>query len=472
MKIGLQTQIFFGLILGIIFGISFPTTYKITDNTITLFQTGKYPAELIQILVNERKDFKETETVFIKRIKPSLGPEYFAKYKTDILKFSKYNSYLPYIDWIGGLYIRILLMIMVPLVVSSLISGLSGIASGYNLLGLGIKTAVYYFTTTSFAIIIGLLFVHLLHPGYGIEVNNAQDMGTLINPISFKDSLINIIPVNIFEAFAHANLISIIFFALLFGFFVTKVNDRSRILMSNFFSAASEILIQLTNFIMRLLPFGILSLTASFVAEYSGDIPKLLNLFSSLGQYFFTVVFALAFHAVITIPLIMYFGFSANPWKHFKIMRGALLTACFTSSSVTTLPLTMSSVNKNCGVSNKVSSFILPLGASISMDGTSLYAIVTVFFISQAYGIDLSIIETLIIIATTMLASIGSTGVPMSGLLMLSVVLAAVGLPVEGIGLLLVIDRILEMIRTMINVWSDSCGAIIIAKSEGEQLRI
>jgi Na+/H+-dicarboxylate symporter len=423
-------------------------------------------------LINEKKDFKETETEFLKRIKPSLGPEYFEKYKSDILKNSKYNAYLPYIDWIGGLYIRVLLMIIVPLVVASLISGLSGIGSGQNLLRLGIKTVLYYFSTSTIAIFVGIFFVYIFSPGSGVDVNSVQEVGTLANPVSFKDSLLNIIPVNIFEAFARANLISIIFFSLLFGFFVTKVNDRSRILISNFFSAVFEILIQLTNFIIRFLPIGLMSLSAAFVADYSGDLPKLLSLLSSLGKYFITLTFALSFHAVITLPLLLYFGFRANPWKHFKNMRSALITSCFTASSVTALPLTMYSVNKNCGVSNKVTSFILPLGASISMDGTALYTIVTVFFIAQAYGIDLSFVETFIIVATTLLASIGSSGVPLSGLLILSVVLAAVGLPVEGIGLLLIIDRILEMFRTMVNVWSDSCGAVIVAKSEGEELRV
>jgi proton glutamate symport protein len=472
MKSGLYWQIMLGLFAGIIFGISFPTTYKITDDTISHFQNGNYNPNLIQILQSEKKDFKETETEFLKRIKPGLGPEYFEKYKTEILIHSKYNPYLPYVSWIGDLFLRILSMIIVPLVVSAIISGLSNIGSIQGLGRLGIKTILYYFTTSSLAIFVGLTIVNLFKPGSGADISVFGRVDGLIIQHSFRDSLMNIIPTNIFEAFARSNLISIIFFSILFGFFTTRVNDRSRILMGNFFHAVFDIMMQITHFVIRLIPFGIFALVAVFVAEYSGDMKKLSGLLNNLGKYLFTVILALSFHAIVSLPLLMKFIFGANPWKHFKAMRGALITSFFTASSIGTLPVTMNSVNRHCGVSNKVSSFTLPLGATISLDGTALYEIVAVFFIAQAYGMELSLLETVVIIATTLLASIGSSGVPMSGVLMLSIVLTAVGLPLEGIGIIAAVDRVLEMFRTTVNVWSDSCGAVIIAKSEGEELRV
>ncbi len=472
MKSGLHWQIFVGLVLGILFGLFFPTTYKITDDTITEFQSSKSPQELTQLLQNEKREYKETETEFLKRIKPVLGPEYYEKYKNEVLRYSKYNPYLPYISWIGDLFLRILSMIIVPLVVSAIISGISGIGSAQNLTRLGVKTIFYYFLTSSLAILVGLLLVNMIKPGAGIDINMVNRVDGLTIQHSFRDSLMNIVPTNIFDAFARANMISVIFFSILFGYFTTRVHDRSRILIGNFFHAAFDIMMQITHFIIRLLPFGIFALVAVFVAENSGDPRKLANLFATLGKYMITVILALLFHAVITLPLLMKFIFKTSPWKHFNALRGALITAFFTASSIGTLSITMNSVNRHCGVSNRVSSFTLPLGATISMDGTALYEIIAVFFIAQAYGMDLSLFETVVIIATTLLASVGSSGIPMSGLLMLTIVLTAVGLPLEGIGLIAVVDRILEMFRTSVNVWSDSCGAVIIAKSEGEELKV
>jgi Na+/H+-dicarboxylate symporter len=472
MKINLHWQILFGLIIGVAFGIIFPTTYKITDDTITEFQNKKYPPELILILQNEKKDFIETETEFLKRLKPALGPEFYAKYKKEIVFSSKYNPYLPYISWLGELFLRTLTMIIVPLVISSIISGLSNIGDGKNMGRLALKTLIYYFSSSTLAILIALFFVSVFKPGLGIDIYSAQNIDGMATTHSFKDSLMGIIPTNIFEAFTSGNLISVIFFSILFGFFMAKVNDRSRIFMSNIFNAAFEIMMQITNFIIRLMPLGLMGLTACIVADQAGDLQKLSNLFDSLGNYLLTVILALSFHAIITLPLILRFGFGTKPWKHFNAMRSALINAFLTSSSIVTLPVTMKTVNNNCGVSNKVSSFTLPLGASISMDATALYELIAVFFIAQAYGMDLSLFETIIIVATTLLSSIGTTGVPFSGLIMMTIVLSAVGLPDAGIGLIIAVDRILDMFRTTVNVWSDSCAAVIIAKSEGEELKV
>ena len=193
-----------------------------------------------------------------------------------------------------------------------------------------------------------------------------------------------------------------------------------------------------------------------------------LDVFLPLASYMLSVVAALFIHAIITLPLLLYFIGGISPFAHFKAMSSALLTAFSTSSSSATLPLTMSSIEENAGASNKVSSFVLPLGATINMDGTALYECVAAMFIAQVYGIDLSFGQQFIVVFTALLASIGAAGIPMAGLVMMTIILKAVGLPLEGLGLILAVDRILDMIRTSVNVWSDSCGTVIIAKSEGE----
>jgi Na+/H+-dicarboxylate symporter len=285
---------------------------------------------------------------------------------------------------------------------------------------------------------------------------------------SFGSTLMNIIPENIIEAMVQNQMLSIIFFALLFGFFITRTSDKTNTILSDFFSAFFEVMMKITMFIIQFTPLGIFGIVAKVVAEQD----NLLELFSTMGQYMFVVILALAVHSIIILPLIIKLIGKSNPWLHFKAMREALITAFSTSSSSATLPLTLDAVENRSGVSNKVTSFTLPLGATINMDGTALYELVVAIFIAQAYGIELSLGQQIIVVLTGLLASIGAAGIPMAGLVMISVVLTAVGLPLEGIGLILSVDRILDMFRTTVNVWSDSCGAVIIAKSEGETLKI
>jgi Na+/H+-dicarboxylate symporter len=208
------------------------------------------------------------------------------------------------------------------------------------------------------------------------------------------------------------------------------------------------------------------------VIKVVADQDDLGSLLSRMGLYMGTVLLALAIHAFISLPLIVRIIGKSRAFRHFSNMSTPLLTAFSTSSSGATLPLTMTAVEENSGVSNKVTSFTLPLGATINMDGTALYELIAVLFIAQAYGVDLSVLEQVIVVITALLASIGAAGIPMAGLVMISVILTAVGLPLEGVGLILSVDRILDMFRTATNVWSDSCGAVVIAKSEGEELKV
>jgi len=472
MKRGLHWQILIGLIFGVTFGITFPTTYKITDSTISHLEKNNFNAEFIHILQNEKRDFAETETEFLKRIKPSLGPEYFEKHKSTIIAESKYNPYLSYISWFGEIFMRALKMIIFPLVLTAVISGIANFSEDNNLVKLSIKTILYYVTASSLAIFTGLVVVNIMQPGIGIDVSSSQAIQGLTEEISFKDTYMNIIPTNIFESLATGNMLSIIFFSVLFGYFITRINDRNRIFLSHFFNAVNDVLTKLAYFIIRFTPIGIFSLTATFVADQSGDTNKLFNIVDTLSSFIFTILIGLMIHAVIILPLILKIGFKLNPWLHFKALRSALFTTFATCSPVATLSLTMISVQKNCGVSNRVSSFTLPIGTAINMDGTALYQSVAAIFIAQAYGIDLSYLDQLIVFAISLMVSIGAAGIPMASFASVAIILTAVGLPYEGIGLIFSVDIFLDMFRTTVSVWSHSCGAVIIAKSEGETLKI
>ena len=377
------------------------------------------------------------------------------------------------IIWMGELFLRALKMIIVPLLLTSIISGVANIGSGENLGRIGLKTFSYYIMTSFLAILVGLVLVNILKPGVGADLGFVKEVeGLSATSGSFGDTLINIIPSNLFEAFTEGKMLSIIFFSLLFGYFITKVDDKSQAILTNFFNSAFEVMMKLTMFIIKFTPLGILGLVAGIVAEQAGDVDSLLSIFGRLGIYMITVLLALIIHGTITLPLILKFVGRVNPIQHFKSMRTPLLTAFSTSSSGATLPLTMEAVEHNSGVSNKITSFTLPLGATINMDGTALYECVAAIFIAQAYGVELSVIQQVIVVLTSLLASIGAASIPMAGLVMMTIILTAVGLPLEGIGLILAVDRLLDMSRTMINVWSDSCGAVVIAKSEGEILKV
>lgn len=379
------------------------------------------------------------------------------------------KEYVNWVSWMGDIFLRALKMIIIPLVLSSIISGVTNIGNAENLGRLGLKTILYYVLTSTFAIITGLILVNVFRPGVGADLNLEQAVNLQVTSQSLGDVLIRIIPDNIVDAFSNnTQMLSVIFFAILFGFFITRVSGRSNQLLTDFFNAIFDVMMKVTLFVIRFTPFGIFGLVAKTVSEQD----DLLSLMESMGLYMLVVMMALALHAFITLPLITRYIGKARPWKHFNFMKTPLLTAFSTSSSNATLPLTMQAVEDKSGVSNKITSFTLPLGATINMDGTALYECVAVMFIAQAYGIELSFMQQVLVVITALLASIGAAGIPMAGLVMITIILTVVGLPLEGVGLILAVDRILDMFRTATNVWSDSCGAVIIAKSEGETLRV
>lgn len=383
---------------------------------------------------------------------------------------SFFPAYTKYVAWMGTLFIRALKMIVVPLVLTSLICGVTNTGSGRSLGRLGLKTFVYYLSTSLLAILTGLFLVNLIQPGKGLEgtLGSMADVPK-ISQKPFSETLIEIIPTNLFEAFSvNEAMLSIIFFALLTGIFITKLEEDNRNQLTGFFNAFFELMLKITLFIIRLAPFGIFGLVAVVVADQTAS----WELFSGLGKYMLTIVIGLLFHTLVTLPLVLLIFGKVNPLKHYRAMATPIITAFSTASSNATLPVTIEAVEENAGVSNRISGFTLPLGATINMDGTALYELVVAGFIAQVYGIDLTFGQQFIMVATALLASIGTAAIPMASLVTMSIIFSAIGLPFEAVALIIPIDRPLDMLRTATNVFSDTCGAVTIASSEGEKLRI
>lgn len=382
-------------------------------------------------------------------------------------------SFYAVFDFVGKLFLNALKMLIVPLIVSSIIVGVAGLGGSNNLGRLGGKTLGYYATTSLFAILAGLLMVNLIQPGivegdpkevFGFDA----DIAALEATVGDKDGgdvvevFLRMIPTNVVEAAANGQMLGLIFFSLLYGFFITRISEAYARTQRGFFEGMFEIMMRITDIIMRFAPIGVFALVAKTVADTG------LEAFGPLALFFFTVVLALGTHFLLVLPLLLYFVGGVNPLRHYAAMGSALLTAFSTASSSATLPITMECVEKNAGVSNRTTSFVLPLGATVNMDGTALYECVAALFIAQAYGLELNFATQFLVVLLALLTSIGVAGIPAASLVAISIILGAIGLPLEGIGLILAVDRILDMMRTAVNVFSDSCGAVIIARSEGE----
>ena len=468
-KIKLHWQILIALLLAIAYGIIFPARYQISEDSFKHLLRAKVD----QTVINDLRSVEGNKYGTLKDLNSSLdallSEEELESHRQSIIASAYDNRAVNAVSWMGDLFLRALKMIIIPLIISSLISGVTNIGTGGNLGRLGLKTISYYILTSTFAIVTGLILVNLIKPGTGADLNFSQTVSGLVEKQrSLGQTLIEIVPDNIFRAFTENQMLSIIFFAVLFGFFIIQIEPASREVLKKAFNAIFEVMMKITLFVIKFTPLGIFGIVAKVVA----DQDDLMNLMARMGLYMSTVIMALLFHFLITLPLIVKYIGKSRPFRHLNNMSTPLLTAFSTSSSGATLPLTIDAVENKSGVSNKISSFTLPLGATINMDGTALYECVAAMFIAQAYGVDMTILQQLIIVVTALLASIGAAAIPMAGLVMITVILTAVGLPLEGVGLILAVDRILDMFRTATNVWSDSCGAVLIARSEGEDLKV
>lgn len=377
--------------------------------------------------------------------------------------------------FLGSLFLNALKMLIVPLIVSSIIVGIAGVGNSSDIGRLGGKTIAYYLTTSLLSILVGLFVVNMIAPGIvdGHAAKNVIGLSGNVADITSKvegrgagdivQIFLRMIPTNIVSAAADGQMLGLIFFSLLFGYFLTRIGEPHAETLFGFWQGTFDVMMHITNLVMKFAPIGVFALVSKVVATTG------LEAFRPLAWFFLSVVLALAIHMFVILPLLLRLVGRVNPVLHYKAMLTALLTAFSTSSSSATLPLTMECVEKNAGVSNRTTSFVLPLGATVNMDGTALYECVAAMFIAQAYGIELGFATQFTIVLVALLTSIGVAGIPAASLVAISIILATVGLPAEGIGLILAVDRVLDMMRTSVNVFSDSCGAVIVARLEGEE---
>jgi Na+/H+-dicarboxylate symporter len=378
---------------------------------------------------------------------------------------------LPYYDWMGELFMRLLRMVVVPLIASSMIVAVTGIGNLRGLGRIGLRTMVYYVTTSLLAILTGLALVNLIAPGVGADLNLTAAPSISENTPSVRGLLLRLVPVNPIEAMVYADddpksppdVLGVIFFCLFFGVCTLQAPERYRVPLVTFFRGVFEVMMTITGYVIRLAPLGVFALVGKVVGE-SG-----FGAFVPLARYMATVFLGLTFHAFVTLPIILRLVGRVHPLAYARHLLSALTTVFSSASSNATLPLTMTCVQENAGISKRVSSFVLPLGATINMDGTALYECVAALFIAQAYGIELTVAQQMLVVLTALLASIGAAGIPHAGLVMMSIVLQAVGLPLEGVGLIIAVDRVLDMCRSTVNVWSDAVGAAVVERLMGEK---
>lgn len=423
-KIPLHTQIIIGLVLGLIFGLA--------------------------------------------SIKFGWPPEFTAKY----------------IKPFGTIFINALKMIAVPLVLASLITGISNLGDISKLSRMGGKTIAVYLATTTIAITIGLLCVNILQPGkklpqstrenmmalYSGDVESKADVAQNVKDAGPLQPLVDVIPENIIQSMTdNGNMLQVVFVALIIGIALLKIPKEKGRPVIAFFDGFNDVIIKIVEFIMILAPYGVFALIASLIVELAGSNPdKAFELLYALLWYSITVLIGLAMMIAVVYPAFFKIFTKVKYKDFFKAIQPAQLLAFSTSSSAATLPVTMEVVEKDLKVSEEVTSFVLPLGATINMDGTSLYQGVAAVFIAQALGLGLSIMDQLMIVLTATLASIGTAAVPGAGVVMLVIVLESIGVPTAGIALILAPDRILDMCRTVVNVTGDASVAMIVASTEGE----
>ena len=379
-------------------------------------------------------------------------------------------------DFLGRMFLNALKMLIVPLIASSMIVGVAGIGSSESLGRLGGRTLFFYATTSLVAIVLGLSVINIVKPG----IADGQPAGHMLALDADRESVseligdrdagdiveifVRMVPENVFAAASNnGGILSIIFFSLLFGFFITRIGPVHGQMLVSFWKGVFEVMTKMTEWIMTLAPIGVFGLVAKVVAKAGLAAAGPLAIFAAC------VLVCLGIHLFVTLPLFIRLSTGLKPWPLFSAMGPALLTAFSTASSSATVPVTLDCAENRAGVSNKISSFVIPLGATINMNGTALYECAAVIFIAQAYGVDMSLFTQFTVVFLALVTSIGVAGIPAASLVAIAVILTAVGLPPEAIGVLFVFDRVLDMARTAVNVAGDATAAIIVARLEGEK---
>ncbi len=384
-----------------------------------------------------------------------------------IFGVSFYSMY----DLIGKLFINSLTLIIVPLVSSSIITGVARIGNDGQFGRIGLKTFSFYFLTKIIAIIIGIVVINVIHPGTANIGAVSKLVATSKIPIAaeafsasdaFVGMLKDLVPPNVLDAFAKGNMLGLIFFSIIFGYAISHISAKTAEKHLSFWNGVFEAMINITHYIMRVLPIGVFCLVAKVFAETG--LSSLLN----VSLFFFTVLLGLAIFLLIALPLLLKFVAKVNPWNQFRAMAPALVTAFSTSSSSAALPITLECMEKRAGVSNRICSLVIPLGTSINLTGSALYEGMAALFVAQSFGLELSIGSQFLFTFITLLTSIGIASVPSGSLIIIMILLRFWGLPAEGIALFIAVDRILDMFRSATNLFADGCCAVFVARSEGE----
>jgi len=399
-----------------------------------------------------------------------------------VLNWDQFTSH--WIKPFGTIFINLLKLIAVPLVFASLIKGVASLSDISRLSRIGSRTIALYLVSTVLAVTTGLLIVNTIQPGtyfseekriefkekYASKTEAKMEAAAQVKDQGPLQFLVDIVPQNIMDAStSNKNMLQVIFFALLFGIAMIMLPDEKTLYVKGFFDGINEIILQIVDLIMKMAPYGVFALLASLMVDFSdGDVYNLIELFSALGLYSMAVILGLFIMILVVYPMVLKLFTKMSYLKFFKGIMPAQLLAFSTSSSAATLPVTMERCEDHLGISKEVSSFVLPLGATINMDGTSLYQAVAAVFIAQAFGVDLDLSQQLTIVLTATLASIGAAAVPGAGLVMLVIVLGSVGMDPEGVALIFAVDRILDMLRTVVNVTGDATVATVIASTEGQ----
>lgn len=486
-KIQLHTKILIGLILGAIFG----SIFHISSSELEIVsKNGKEKIsdfEQVNFLKGDSllKSFDSNSQLPIvrflkniqdKKLKNEISVKVFFKDKSErlfltVTEVNKVKSLGALIKPAGDIFIRLLNMIAVPLVFASLLVGAASLSDLRHVARVGGKTITIFMFTTVLAIVTGLVLANLIQPGHFMppetkamllqtfsdEASTKIEQNVSVNIIDF---FVNLVPKNPFKAIADGDFLQVVFFAILTGIFLTQVPKDKSTTIINFFEGLSSAMILLVEKVMLIAPYAVFALISATVAEFG------FSIIQTLLMYSLTVLLGLLFLMIVVYPTLLKLIAKQKVIPIYKALRQVMIVAFSTSSSAATLPLEIEVAETKLGVPNKIASFVLPLGATINMDGTALYQAVAAMFIAQVYGIEMDLMKQITIVITSVLASIGTAPVPGVGLIMLIIVLRSVGIPEEGIALIIGVDRILDMSRTVPNIVSDSFTAITVARSE------
>jgi len=374
------------------------------------------------------------------------------------------------VDWIGEMFLDTLKMLVIPLIVSSMIVGITGLGDIRKVGKAGTITLVYFLSTSGIAVIAGIIVVNIMQPGLGVELTtDIPEKVAGKESIGITDILESFVTPNLFESMAKMEILPIIMFSLVFGGVLTTLGEKGKLVIS-VFDGINIAIMKIVHLVMYFAPLGVFALVSSKLGAAGGGDLFLAELLK-IGKFAVTVILGLMIHALITLPAILYFVAKQNPLTYFKNMSAALTTALSTASSAATLPVTIECVEEENKISRRTTLFVIPLGATVNMNGTALYESIAAIFIAQMVGIDLGLGDQVLIFLTATLAAIGAAGIPEAGLVTMVIVLQAVGLPLEGIGMLLSIDWFLDRLRTSVNVWGDSIGAAVVDRLEGKYIK-